>query len=360
MLISVIYLVVRRLLDVLVVVMRSDASKDAEVLVLRHENAVLRRQVGRLRYEPIDRAWLTALSWLVPRARWGQVFSVTPATMLRWHRKLVARAWTYRERAQPGRPPTPATLRSLVLRLANENPGWGHRRIQGELASLGYRIAPSTVWQILNAAGVDPAPRRSGPTWRQFLSAQAQRLISCDFFTVNTVWLKTIYVLVFVEHGTRRLHVAGATTNPTGQWVTQAARNLAMALEERVETLSFLIRDRDSKYPGPFDAVFAADGIETILTPIMAPRANAICERLVGSLRRECLDRMLIYSADHLREVLIAYEAHQNRHRPHQSRDQRPPEVEANPTRFVTDLDPVRIRRRRILGGLINEYSQAA
>ena len=199
-----------------------------------------------------------------------------------------------------------------------------------------------------------------GPTWRQFLSSQAHQLISCDFFTVDTIWLTRIYVLVFVEHASRRLHVAGATTTPTGAWVTQAARNLAMDLGERVETLRFLIRDRDRKFPGAFDAVFAADGIETILTPIMAPRANAICERPVGSLRRECLDQMLIYSADHLREVLTAYAAHYNRHRPHQSRDQRPPEVEANPSGSVADLDSARIRRRRILGELINEYSQAA
>jgi putative transposase len=266
MLMSIIYVMVHRLLAALLVLMRPYVSKDAELLVLRHENAVLRRQTPRARYEPADRVWLSALSRLVPRARWGQVFSVTPATLLRWHRRLVARAWTYRERGRSGRPPTAATLRNLVLRLAKENPGWGHRRIQGELARLGYRIAHSTVWQILNAAGVDPAPRRSGPTWRQFLSAQAQGLISCDFFTVETVCLTRIYVLVFLEHGRRRLHVAGATINPMGQWVAQAARNFAMDLGERVETVRFLIRDRDRKYPAAFDAVFAADGIETILT----------------------------------------------------------------------------------------------
>jgi hypothetical protein len=170
-----------------------------------------------------------------------------------------------------------------VLRLARENPTWGHRRIQGELTRLGYAIAHSTVWEILHAAGVDPAPRRAGPTWTQFLATQAHRLVSCDFLTVDTIWLTRIYVLVFIEHATRRLHVAGATRNPTGEWVTQTARNLTMDLGERVESLRLLLRDRDGKYPTAFDAVFAADGIETILIPIRAPRANAICERIVGS-----------------------------------------------------------------------------
>ena len=354
---SLIYLLVRRLLAALVVVFRSEASKDAELLVLRHEIAVLRRQVTRARYEPADRVWLAALSRLVPRSGWRRAFGVTPTTLLRWHRRLVARRWTYVERRPSGRPPTPAALRRLVLRLAAENPTWGHRRIQGELTRLGYSIAHSTVWEILHAAGVDPAPRRSGPTWTQFLSAQAQGLVSCDFLTVDTIW---IYVLVFVEHATRRLHVAGATPNPTGEWVTQAARNLAMDLGERVETLRFLIRDRDRKYPAAFDAIFAAEGIEILLGPIQAPRANAICERIVGTLRRECLDRTLIHGVTHLVDVLAIYAAHYNNHRPHQSRQQRPPGVDANPVRPVADLDCARVRRTALLGGLLNEYSHAA
>ena len=360
MLLSLIYLLVRRLLAAVVVALRSDVSKDAELLVLRHEIAVLRRHVSRPRYEPADRLWLAALSQLVPPGHWRHAFGVTPATLLRWHRRLVARRWTYRKRRPPGRPPTPAVLRRLVLRLAAENPTWGHRRIQGELARLGYAIAHSTVWEILHAAGVDPAPRRVGPTWRQFLSAQAQGLVSCDFLTVETIWLARVYVLVFIEHATRRLHVAGATPNPTGEWVTQAARNLAMGLGEQLDTLRFLIRDRDRKYPAAFDAVFAAEDIEILLGPIQAPRANAICERIVGTLRRECLDRMLIYGVTHLVEVLARYATHYNAHRPHQARRQRPPEVEANPVRAVADLDYARVRRTALLGGLLNEYSQAA
>lgn len=286
------------------------------------------------------------------------MFTVTPGTVLRWHRGLVARKWTYLDRRRPGRPPSPAALRSLVLRLAAENPGWGHRRIQGELGRLGYQIAHSTVWEILHAAGIDPAPRRSGPTWRQFLSAQAHGMVSCDFFTVDTIWLKRIYVLVFVEHGTRRLHVAGATSNPTGAWVSQAARNLAMDLGERVETLRFLVRDRDCKFTAAFDAVFAAEGIEIILTPIQAPRANAISERIVGTLRRELFDRIMIRNVSHLLHVLTVYQDHYNGHRPHQSRHQRPPDIEANPVRPITDLDAARIRRHSVIGGLVNEYSR--
>jgi transposase len=184
--------------------------------VLRHENAVLRRQVARVRYDAADRVWLACLAWLVPRRGWAEIFSVTHATVLAWHRRLVARKWNYHDRRRPGRKPTSAAIKTLIVRLARENPAWGHRHIQGELARLGYQIAASTVWEILAAAGVDPAPRRAGPTWRQFLAAQAQGIMACDFFTVDTVLLCRVYVLVFIEHGTRRLYVAGATMHPTG------------------------------------------------------------------------------------------------------------------------------------------------
>jgi transposase len=187
--ISVAYLVVRCLLGCLAVLSRGQVSKDAELLVLRHENAVLRRQVGRLRYQPADRLWLAALSRLVPRHQWGEVFAVTPATLLAWHRKLVARKWDYASRRRPGRPSTAASIRKLVIRIATENPAWGHRRVQGELVRLGHQIAPSTVWQILHDAGIDPAPRRAGPTWRQFLTAQARGIIAVDFVHVDTVLL---------------------------------------------------------------------------------------------------------------------------------------------------------------------------
>jgi putative transposase len=217
MVFSLVYLILRRLLGLLVTVLRADVAKDVELLVLRHENAVLRRQVPRPRYKPADRLWFAALSRFVPRPSCARVFPVTPATILRWHRRLVARKWIYSQRRRPGRPPTGGTVKKLILAMAADNPTWGHRRIQGEPARLGYTIAPSTVWEILNAAGVDPVPRRSGPTWRQFLTAQAHAVIACDFFTIDTVALKRLYALVFIEHDTRRLHIAGVTANPTGR-----------------------------------------------------------------------------------------------------------------------------------------------
>jgi putative transposase len=212
------------------VLTRHRVSKDAEILVLRHENAVLRRQVGRVRYEPADRLWLAALSGLVPRRRWGEVFPVTPPTLLAWHRRLVARKWDYASRRGPGRPSTAAAIRKLVIRIATENPGWGHRRVQGELVRLGHRIAASTVWQILHAAGIDPAPRRSGSTWKQFLTAQARGIIAVDFVHADTMLLRRVYALIVIEHDTRRAHLAGITAHPDGAWTTQAARNLLMDL----------------------------------------------------------------------------------------------------------------------------------
>src|SRR5512140_278905 len=251
---------------------RHRMSKDAELLVLRHENAVLRRQIGRVRYEPGDRLWLAALSRLVSRRRWGEVFMVTPATLLAWHRRLVARKWDYTSRRRPGRPPTAATIRTLMIRMATQNPAWGHRRVQGELIKLGHQIAASTVWQILHDAGVDPAPRRTGPTWKQFLSAQARRILAIDFVHVDTVLLRRIYALIVIEHGTRRVHLGGITANPDGAWTTQAARNLLMDLGVRAASVKFLIRDRAGQFTGSFDAVFTAVGIRILLSPPHAPR----------------------------------------------------------------------------------------
>jgi hypothetical protein len=241
---SLVYLLLRQVLQMLTRLSRDGGAKDVEILVLRHQVAVLRRQVHRPDLQPADRVVLAVLSRLLPRPHWS-VFFVTPATLLRWHRELVARRWTY-PHARPGRPPVDAQVRDLVLRLAVENPTWGHRRIQGELVGLGHRVAASTVWKILNQAGVDPAPRRSGPTWRQFLTVQAHTILACDFFTIDTVLLKRIYVLFFVEIATRQVHVVGVTAHPTGAWVAQQARNLLMDLDGRVTGLRFLLRDRSS------------------------------------------------------------------------------------------------------------------
>ncbi|MEV0701037.1 hypothetical protein AB0I53_24420 [Saccharopolyspora sp. NPDC050389] len=244
----------RKLLYATAVLLRRHTSRDAELLVLRHENAVLRRQLkGPVRYEPADRFWFAALSALIPRRRWREVFPVTPGTLLAWHRRFIAAKWDYTERRdRTGRPPTRAALKKLILQLARENARWGHRRIQGELARLGHRIAASTVWEILNAAGIDPAPRRSGPTWREFLTAQAEGIIAADFLHVDTVLGRRLYVLAFLEHGTRRLHITGVTAHPTRQWAVQQARNLASDLGIRFESLRFLLRDRDGKYSRAF------------------------------------------------------------------------------------------------------------
>jgi len=356
---SLVYRLLRCLFGLLTVLVRSDLSKDAELLVLRHENQVLRRQLSdRLRWDYADRLWLTALSRLVNRRRWSEIFPVTPATVLRWHRDLVARKWTYTDQRRPGRPSTAISIKTLIVRMARENPAWGHRRIQGELARLGYAIAASTVWEILHAAGIDPAPRRAGPTWREFLAAQAHAIIACDFLVVETVLLMRLYVLVFIEHGTRRLHLAGVTAHPTGSWTAQQARNLAMDLGDRLGTLRFLIRDHDPLLTTAFGEVFKAQGLRIITTLPRTPRMNAICERVIGTLRRECLDHVLILSERHLRKVLSEYLRHYNRHRPHQSRQQRPPDIETQSVRDVADLRSV--RRKPVVAGVINEYHHVA
>jgi putative transposase len=358
--ISVVYLLVRCLLGCLMVLTRHQVSKDAELLVLRHENAVLRRQISRVRYQPGDRLWLAARSGLVPRRRWGQVFTVTPATLLAWHRWLVARKWGYTSRRRPGRPSTATAIRKLVIRIATDNPRWGHRRVQGELVKLGHPIAASTVWQILHVAGIDPAPRRSGPTWKQFLTAQASGILAVDFVHVDTVLLRRIYALIVIEHGTRRARLAGITANPDGAWTTQAARNFLMDLGQRATSVKFLIRDRAGQFTSSFDAVFTAEGIRILASPPQAPRANAICERIIGTLRRELLDWVLIVNEHHLRRALTEYLRHYNAARPHRSLGQlTPTQAETQPPQTI-NLAEHRVHRRQVLSGLTHEYYVAA
>jgi putative transposase len=338
-----------RVLGWLALLARSDAAKDVEILTLRHEVAVLRRTNPRPSMSWLDRAVLSALSRLLP-APLRRMRLVSPRTLLRWHAHLVARRWTYPHR-RTGRPPTAPPIRDLVLRMAHENPRWGYRRIQGELVGLGHAVAASTVWKIMKDAGLDPAPRRSGPTWRQFLSAQAHGILAVDFAHVDTVFLRRLYILLVIEHDRRRVHLAGITAHPTGDWVTQQARNLLMDLGDRADQLRFLIRDRDSKFTTAFDAVFAGADIRIIRTPARAPRANAIAERFIGTLRRECLDHLLITGPRHLDVVLREYVQHFNTHRPHRSLDQRPPA--GGPPGPGT---AIRVLRRDRLGGLVHEY----
>jgi putative transposase len=245
------------------------------------------------------------------------------------------------------------------VRLARENPTWGYRRIHGELCRLGYqdRIGASTVWAILHGAGIDPAPTRSAVSWRQFLRAQAKSVLAVDFFTVDTVMLQRLYVLFVLEVATRRVHLLGVTSHPVGDWVTQQARNLLMELRDRVGRFRFLLRDRDTKFTAAFDAVFTAEGIQVLRTPVRAPRANAYAERWVGTVRRELLDRMLILGCRQLRSVLAEYVDHYNGHRPHRALGQAPP---LGPGESAVAVPAGRVVRRDRLGGLIHEYAQVA
>ena len=267
------------------------------------------------------------------RRRVWDTFFVTPATLLRWHRHLIRRRWTYPHK-RPGRPPTSNTIRALVLRLAAENSGWGYQRIAAELLGLGHDVSPSTDRNILIKAGLNPAPRRGGPTWTQFLTAQAHGILALDFLHIDTVVLTRIYVLFGIEHATRRVHILGLTQNPSAPWTLQQARNLLTELRMPVR---LLIRDRDSKYTPAFDAVSESEGATIIKTPRRAPRANAICERWISTLRRECTDRLLIYGERHLQQVLAQYVAHYNQHRPHRARHRRPPLPPAVPVN-LTDV----------------------
>jgi transposase len=264
-----------------------------ENAVLRHQMKVLRRMVRRAELRERDRAFLAAASRALSRDRWAS-FLVTPQTLLRWHRELARRKWTYRRRG-PGRPPVDPETTDLIIRLGSENPRWGCVRIKGELRKLGIRVGASTARRILRRAGLGPAPRRSGPTRGEFLRAQARGAPACDFFTVETVFLKTLYVLFFIELSTRRVHVAGTTSRPDSAWVTQQARNLA--IDGSLEGKSILLRDRDAKFSRSFDEVFRTEGLQVVRTPVRAPRANAFAERWVGTARRECLDHVLRSSA---------------------------------------------------------------
>ena len=352
MLLSLVYFAVRRLLRLLTAGCdRDEVAHEIEILVLRHQLRVLSRG-RRLRLRRRDRILLAAASRLLSRERWRS-FPVSPQTVLRWHRELAKRKWTYRGRRQLGRPRVAKEVAKLILRLAAENPRWGYPRIQGELKKLGISVSATGVCSVLRRHGFQPAPRRDGPSWREFLTQQAAGIVACDFFCVETVWLKTIYVLFFIELSTRRVHLAGVTAHPSSAWVTQQARNLA--IEGRLDSARFLIRDRDAKYSGPFDEVFRSEGVRVIRAPIRAPRANAFSERFVRTVRHEFLDHILVLGERHLERILGEYITHYNKERPHRGLCLQTPEPKL--TSNYAGGDVVRTGR---LGGLINEYHRKA
>jgi transposase InsO family protein len=357
MALSFLYLAFVRILQLLRLSRRDNGDLAIEVVMLRHEVAILRRQVARPALRPSDRALFAGLSRLIPRARWTQFF-VQPDTLLRWHRDLVRRKWTYPKPS--GRPRIPVGTVQVVIRLARENPTWGYRRIHGELSVLGIDLAPSSVWNILQRHRIDPSPNRTGPTWGEFLKNQATTMLACDFFTVDTVLLRRLYVLFFIELDTRRVYVTGVTAHPTGAWVIQQARNLTMDLAEREHPVRFLIRDRDTKFTASFDEIFRSEGARIIRAPTRAPRANAFAERFVGTIRRECLDRMLIVRRRHLEAVVHEYVDHYNNHRPHRSLGQSPPQQKDLAPPELKNADPSRLERTDRIGGLIHEYRLVA
>jgi hypothetical protein len=355
MALRLIYQMFSKLLGWMVLRTRSNTTKEIEILVLRHQLAVLQRRMPRPRMSWTDRALIAALTRLLPGPRRLGLL-VTPATILRWHRQLVARHWTTQP-ARPGRPAIPAGLRALVIRLAAENPTWGYRRVHGELAGLGYHIGASTIWTILHSAGIDPSTRRAGPSWTEFLRAQAHAILACDLFHLDTLTLHRLYAFFVIEHATRRVHILGVTAHPTGAWLTQQARNLCMDLDDAGRRVRFLIRDRDAKFTAAFDAVFTAIDVCIVKTPVRAPRANAIAERFVGSIRRELLDRTLIINQRHAAAVLTEYAEHYNSHRPHRALGQAAP-LRPLPQRTTSETNTV--QRRDRLGGLLHEYQQVA
>jgi putative transposase len=349
------YLIFARTCSWLVLLSRSTASKDVELLVLRHEVAVLRRTQPQPRLDWTDRAVLAALIRVLPtRLRMHRL--VTPGTILRWHRRLIARKWTYPHRT--GRPPVSPEITTLIKRLALENRTWGYQRIQGELLKLGHRVSASTIRRVLRSLRIPPAPKRhTDMSWRQFLQAQAATMLAADFFHIDcAVTLQRLYCLFVIEVDSRYVHILGVTAHPDGLWTTQQVRNLLMDLGEHAAGFRFLIRDRAGQFTASFDTVLAGAGIRAVKIPPRSPRANAFAERFVLTARTEVTDQMLIFGQRHLRAILAEYEAHYNGSRPHRSRQLHPP----RPDHPAADLSRERIERRPILGGLINEYERAA
>jgi len=348
-------LIYRILADLARVAVRTGRSKDLEILALRHQITVLRRQTKRPALTDNDRTFLAAIAQALPRAvQLGWI--ITPETLLRWHRRRIARHWTHSWR-RPGRPRTGSEIRKLAVRMAKDNPTWGYRRIHGELTRFGYKIGATTIWEILHLAGIDPAPTRTGVTWTAFLRSQAA--VACDFVTIDTALLKRYYLLFFISVPTREVFLAGITTNPTGAWTTQAARSLFLRHADRLIGCKALVRDRASLFIKSFDEVFRTEGVTVMKAPVRTPVANTYAERWIGTLRRELLDRTIVWNQRQLENLVADFVAHYNEHRPHRSLAQLPPRPpEAPPPAPPTGV--VHVLKHTRCGGLVNEYRHAA
>jgi putative transposase len=352
------------LLDLVMRRKRSNHDKDVEILLLRQQLHILQRAQSRApRISRWEKLTLLVLARRLTamtngtRARLSQlVLLFKPETLLKWHRELVRRKWNFLKGAPRGRPAISGDIEALILRLARENPTWGYGKLEGELGKLGYEVGRTTVKAVLKRTGVPPAPERvkRGSSWRTFLQHYKDQIIACDFFTVETAWLKTLYVLFFIELGSRRVHLAGCTSSPTTAWVTQQARQLSWQIRDGALPVRFLIHDRDTKCPAAFDTVFASEDMTIIRTPVQTPNANAFAERWIRSVREECLDKLLILGERHLERVLTTYVAYYNRARPHQGIDQQCPVPLESAARDGS------IERRDLLGGVLHDYYRRA
>ncbi|QUW84450.1 integrase core domain-containing protein [Streptomyces mirabilis] len=365
MLLKLAYLSVTNMFAMLRLLPVSTRDKDVEILALRHQITVLPRHLNgqRVQFAPGDRAFLAALLHDLPKeALLRMRLLVRPDTILRWHRDLVARRHAARSRPhRGGRLRTVRSIRALVLRLVRENPSWGYRRVHGELLVLGVKVAASTVWEILQDAGIPPAPERASSTWSDFLRSQADVLLACDFFETVTLSGARLYVFAVIEHANRQIRVLGATAHPTAAWVAQAAKNLVMDLEDADCRARFMIRDRDGKFPALFDTILTSAGIEVVLSGVRIPRMNSIMERWVQTCRHELLDRTLIWNHHHLLRALREFEQFYNGHRPHQGiANARPLHPLPPPITDPGQIARLDIRKRDRLGGILHEYQHAA
>ncbi len=354
MLLAFIYWLLRVLISLIVVRIRPIGELQVEVIALRHEVTVLRRTVKRPDLRDPDRMVFAALAGFLPKGR----LLIAPSTLLRWHRELVRRRWAGfgRRAGRRGRPEVGAEIQDLILKMARDNRRWGYLRIAGELRKLGHRVAATTIRRVLKRNGLGPARRRRGPSWSQFLRSHAKGVIACDLMTVDTVLLRRLHVIVFLELNSRRVFWWASTYHPTAEWATQQLRNLTWELQDGDTDFRFLLHDRGSTFTTGFDAVAQAEGADVLLSPYRCPRANAHCERLLQTVRQEALDWLVILGQRHLDRILDQYFRHYNRRRPHQSLGQRPPDPADE---WPPDLDAA-IVRIPVVDGLINEYRRAA